>query len=139
MMIPVLEPGEQWEDEITLRHGFRPQRLIAKVNAFPPQFRYYTKKVGGSKRRGKLASLRYHADLLSHPHRRALLSVDDIRVGVNSQLIGNPIPIQVFDPAHALNVMMDAAQPGQVMAFSYTNREFSRSIAGVIACIGTTI
>jgi len=136
--VPTLRPGESFVHTLQPQLAVRVGRLIANLRTeSEPDIRYYQKRVGGSKRRGRLASIRWSAELLRHRlyNPPPSLSLDDFRIGLNRQTMG-AIPLSIFSPHEAFgDLMVDPVRQGVEISFTFTNREFSRNASAMLALI----
>lgn len=138
--VPLMAPGGSCIVEMSPPEPMRPQRLVLNLQGSPPRPAPYQRKAGSSKRKGRLWSARFFADMLRHNTGRWTPSVviTDVRVGVNSQMTyGARVPWQFFSPQQLdMGLNLDPADRKQVIAINLFNDDFSRDAWGVGAVFG---
>lgn len=145
--IPRIKPGETCVVDISPQMDFRPQRIVLSVQGSEPQKGPYFKKAGGSKRKGRNASLRFFADMLRHQTGKWKpdITIDDVIVGEASQFAfkGSPsrgIPVECFAPQSIIgDVDLDLSKKGHKIRMVFSNRDFSRDAWGRGMIIGRSV
>lgn len=135
-----VEPGQDAMLETEpLRSAFRPSRMVVIQKYGPVRWDVYQRGVGGSKRKGRHASLRYFAERLNTTPNRGRLVIDNLRVGQSAQMVpGHSIPAEVFSPGSVdTHLNLDIAKPGIVIALGVTNGERSRNVTVNVTYFGT--
>lgn len=134
-----LEPGERKPLVGSIppdAKPFRPSRIVANVKPLPVEWRFFTKGVGGSKRRGRRASLLFHAEKLRTNLRGGDVTLDDIHIGELAQMMGSA-PLDIFGPGEMFGeLMLDTCRPRCSVRIVITNRERARRCSVTIAMIG---
>jgi hypothetical protein len=103
----------------------------------PPNPKLFQKRVGGSVRRGKIASnLLAIANLTHYRGKGASVTIDDIHVGSSSQMLGG-IPLEVFSSDYSPPLTMDVAREWMDISTRYTNHEKYRDVAINVVGFGT--
>lgn len=135
--IKLLEPGESQllEIEILKDIVFRPERLVVSLKMERPNLKHYQRGVGGSKRKGRLASNRWAIDTLRHKPDRGNFTLDNFHIGPTAQIVGGCIPVEFFSPDYSPRLNTDIMKPGVKMFLKFTNRDH-RAGRGNLACFG---
>jgi hypothetical protein len=140
--IPVMRLGERCFIELAPPPAFRAQRLAVKLEASFPARDPYFKKIGGSKRKGQLASMRFAADTLYHASGRWIpgVVIENVSVGRNAQMEqGTRAPAVDFAAPLGSIVDCEPCKDRQVMHVYFANLDFSRDAWGVCSVIGDVL
>ena len=140
--IPVMRPGERCFIELAPPTAFRAQRVNVKLEASFPARDPYFKKVGGSKRKGQLASMRFAADTLYHASGKWVpgVVIENVTVGRNAQMNqGTRAPAVDFAAPLGSIVDCEPCKERQVMHIYFANADFSRDAWGVGSVIGDAL
>lgn len=119
--------GESHRFEFPLEQTFRPTRLVANVQARPPDIRAYHRRgrVGGSRRRGRRASHLFGAAMIRHLEGgwNPMVVLEDVRIGAVSQVAcASPILLDLFAPvAPPTDLFLGRSGSGDVVDVAVRN------------------